>query len=128
MLRFFKEIYYAFKLPCFVLNYKANLELSEILYNSLKLGIKSVEIMGEKFYDLRITNVNDIIFELWNSNKYYSWLCRGRIIKNGQVIYQWEEESISRECMFKIRELIKHENDTYNNLRKEICETISNGY
>lgn len=128
MLRFFKEIYYAFKLQCFSLAYKIDLKLSEILYDSLKLGIKSIEREEEEFYGLRIANINGIGFELWDHGEYYSWLCRGRIFKNRQVIYQWDEKCISREYMFKIRELINHENNAYDNLRGEICEKISNGY
>ena len=90
-------------LPAFLYWFKSR-RINDIFKHCLESGIS--KIIEDSRYQLTIKFKNDIIIKAWNSNKYYAWLIHGTIIKDGNILLDYNEERPSLKTMALLRKTI----------------------
>lgn len=87
-----------------------NYQVSENLDEAFKKIIsehKLIKIEYSRNFFIRLFFDGGIEIETWNANKYYAWLSRGYIEKDGNTILSWDGERPKRRTMNKLIKAIK---------------------
>lgn len=79
--------------------------LDKMFLDLLEKEIVSIDNFSSDFY-IFIETDDGFIYQLWNSNQYYSWLCRGNISLNGKELVSWDDVQPSAITMVKLKQRI----------------------
>ena len=74
---------------------------SDKLLDSLILNLLHDEIVDITLtdFELSITFSNDFTLMVWDENRYYAWLSRGKITYNGKIFYEWTKKMPTNKTM-----------------------------
>ena len=119
MKRFFKELYYSFKLNSFSNLYDIDYLLGEMLFNTLNENIK--DIIVDEYYAYIETKSGILVNFRVHKYIYDAWASNGTIkdISRNYEIFSWKRTCISKEYIFKIKELIYKAISDKTNIRGE---------
>ena len=95
----FKNIYARFAMGMFLKLYKNNIAIDAIIENIIKN--KMIPTRVDKYYIEFGQNI-----QLWNANKPYAWLNRGRF-KNDGFDFSWDNEMPSTYMMLKFKKYLE---------------------
>lgn len=76
------------------LNYPIDTTLDSVLYKLLTTS--ALTEVKQQPYEIDFAFSNGIKFvNVWNSNKYYAWLNKGKIINESEVLYEWNDSCVT---------------------------------
>lgn len=94
-------------------------EYLKLLLLSNTITIVEISLIG---CVMKIKFSNNKVIEFWNENKWYAWMCEGKIYtegKNGQVEFEWKASRPKRRTMNLLLEKIENFMSKY-----EVCAII----
>ena len=95
----FKNIYARFAMGMFIKNESTNIAIDAVIENIIKNKMIPTS-MGQYYLEFG----PDI--KMWNANKPYAWLNRGRFKKNG-LDFSWDNEMPSSYMMLKFKKYLE---------------------
>jgi hypothetical protein len=85
-------------------SYSVGKILDRNLENLLTYKLIDLSIDGYYFY---MDFENGYCLKAWDTNKWYAWMCRGSISRNGELIFEWCEDRPRRRTFRRFRRLYR---------------------
>lgn len=87
---------------CWLRNFSTDPDITAIVKKILDFSdIAKVDFVVDGCY-IAVT-IEDMTYYLWDENKYYAWLHRGFVRKNGQTVFAWKDAMPSRKISYEFK-------------------------
>lgn len=112
MNKFFKELYYRYKLSEYSFIYSENLNYTILLEDCLKYDIENIKLYNNGD-TLRVTFKNNTVYGFVNTNIFYGWLCSCYFHLGNGTIFKFSKARPSVEVMYKFKTKLENYTKTY---------------